>query len=217
MLASVPLRAVPIGVRAAATIAAREVVVAMCLPKSSKSTGCLPDERGQSIPLNRYRYAARRRREQSVKVIRSVDDALATIGEELGVSRWVEIDQSRIDAFADVTMDHQWIHVDVEKAKAESPYGATIAHGFLTLSLIPGVSKDNYRVENAKMGINYGLNKVRFLSAVTAGSRVRVRSQLADAAKVADDTVNLTVRHTVEIDGVDKPAAVAELIARFIW
>ena len=106
-----------------------------------------------------------------MKVIKSVDDALATIGEELGVSRWVDIDQSRIDAFADVTMDHQWIHVDVEKAKAESPYGATIAHGFLTLSLIPGVSKDNYRVENAKMGINYGLNKVRFLSAVTAGSR----------------------------------------------
>jgi len=152
-----------------------------------------------------------------VKVIKSVDDALATIGQELGVSRWVDIDQSRIDAFADVTMDHQWIHVDVKKAKAESPYGATIAHGFLTLSLIPGVSKDNYRVENAKMGINYGLNKVRFLSAVTAGSRVRVRSELADAAKVADDTVNLTVRHTVEIDGVDKPAAVAELIARFVW
>ena len=141
----------------------------------------------------------------------------ALIGEELGVSRWLDIDQGRIDAFADVTMDHQWIHVDVEKAKAASPYGATIAHGFLTLSLIPGVSKDNYRVENAKMGINYGLNKVRFLSAVTAGSRVRVRSKLLDAVKVADDTVNLTVQHTVEIDGVDKPAAVAELIARFVF
>jgi acyl dehydratase len=146
-----------------------------------------------------------------------MDDAVAAIGEELGVSRWVDIDQSRIDAFADVTMDHQWIHVDVEKAKAESPYGTTIAHGFLTLSLIPGVSKDNYRVENAKLGINYGLNKVRFLSPVTAGSRIRVRSELADATKVAEDTVNLTVRHTVEIDGVDKPAAVAELIARFVW
>jgi acyl dehydratase len=155
--------------------------------------------------------------ERPVKVIKSIDDALAMIGEELGVSRWVDIDQSRIDTFADVTMDHQWIHVDVEKAKAESPYGATIAHGFLTLSLVPGVSKDNYRVENAKMGINYGLNKVRFLSAVTAGSRVRVRSELADAARVADDTLNLTVRHTVEIDGVDRPAAVAELIARFVW
>jgi len=152
-----------------------------------------------------------------MKTIGSIDDAIALIGAELGVSRWVDIDQGRIDAFADVTMDHQWIHVDVEKAKAESPYGATIAHGFLTLSLIPGVSKDNYRVENAKMGINYGLNKVRFLAAVTAGSRIRVRSELVDAAKVADDTVNLTVRHTVEIDGVDKPAAVAELIARFVF
>ncbi|MGO9100164.1 MAG: MaoC family dehydratase [Mycobacterium sp.] len=152
-----------------------------------------------------------------MQVIKSVDDAIALIGEELGVSRWVDIDQSRIDSFADVTMDHQWIHVDVEKAKAESPYGATIAHGFLTLSLIPGVSKDNYRVENAKLGINYGLNKVRFLAPVTTGSRIRVRSELADATKVADDTVNLTVRHTVEIDGADKPAAVAELIARFVW
>lgn len=152
-----------------------------------------------------------------MKVITSVDDAVSSIGEELGVSRWVEVDQARIDAFADVTMDHQWIHVDVDKAKAESPYGATIAHGFLTLSLIPGVSKDNYRVVNAKMGINYGLNKVRFLSAVTAGSRVRVRSELADATRVADDTVNLTVRHTVELDGADKPAAVAELIARFVF
>ena len=152
-----------------------------------------------------------------MKVIGSVDEAVATIGEELGVSRWVEIDQGRIDEFADVTMDHQWIHVDVEKAKAESPYGTTIAHGFLTISLIPGVSKDNYRVQNAKMGINYGLNKVRFLSPVKAGSRIRVRSHLADATPVGDDTVNLTVKHTVEIDGVDKPAAVAELIARFVF
>lgn len=152
-----------------------------------------------------------------MKTIGSVDEAIALIGAELGVSRWVDIDQSRIDAFADVTMDHQWIHVDVDKAQAESPYGATIAHGFLTLSLIPGVSKDNYRVENAKMGINYGLNKVRFLAPVTAGSRIRVRSELVDATKVTDDTVNLTVRHTVEIDGGEKPAAVAELIARFIF
>lgn len=152
-----------------------------------------------------------------MKTIGSIDDAVALIGAELGVSRWVDIEQQRIDAFAEVTMDHQWIHVDVEKAKAESPYGATIAHGFLTLSLIPGVSKDNYRIENAKMGINYGLNKVRFLAAVTAGSRVRVRSELLDAVKVDDDTVNLTVRHTVEVDGTEKPAAVAELIARFIF
>jgi acyl dehydratase len=152
-----------------------------------------------------------------MQVIGSIDDAVSMIGAELGVSSWLDVDQSRIDEFADVTNDHQWIHVDVDRAKAESPYGATIAHGFLTISLIPGLSKDNYRVENAKMGINYGLNKVRFLAAVTAGSRIRVRSHIADATKVSDDTVNLTVRHTVEIDGVEKPAAVAELIARFVF
>jgi acyl dehydratase len=152
-----------------------------------------------------------------MKTIGSIDDAIQAIGAELGVSNWFEIDQKRIDDFADVTVDHQWIHVDVERAKTESPYGATIAHGFLTLSLIPGLSKDNYRVENAKMGINYGLNKVRFLAPVTPGSRVRLRSELVDAVKVDDSTVNLTVRHTVEMDGSDKPAAVADLIARFVF
>jgi acyl dehydratase len=152
-----------------------------------------------------------------MKTIGSIDEAVQAIGAELGASNWLKIDQKRIDDFADVTVDHQWIHVDVERAKTESPYGTTIAHGFLTLSLIPGLSKDNYRVENARMGINYGLNKVRFLSPVTAGSRVRVRSELVDAVKVDDSTVNLTVRHTVEIDGSQRPAAVADLIARFVF
>jgi acyl dehydratase len=152
-----------------------------------------------------------------MKAIGSVDEAVAAIGTGLGVSQWFEVEQSRIDEFADVTRDHQWIHVDVERAKTESPYGATIAHGFLTLSLIPGLSKDNYRVENAKMGINYGLNKVRFLAPVTAGSRVRVRSELADAVRAGEDAVNLTVRHTVEVDGSQKPAAVAELISRWVF
>jgi acyl dehydratase len=152
-----------------------------------------------------------------MKVIKSIDDAQSLIGEELGVSEWLEIDQKRIDDFADVTGDHQWIHVDVERAKAESPYRTPIAHGFLTLSLVPALSKDNFRVENAKLAINYGLNKVRFLAAVPVDSRVRVRSELADAAKVDDNTANLTVRHTIEIDGVDKPAAVAEMIVRVIF
>jgi acyl dehydratase len=152
-----------------------------------------------------------------MKVIKSIDDAQSLIGQELGVSQWLEIDQKRINDFADVTGDHQWIHVDVERAKAESPYRTPIAHGFLTLSLIPALSKDNFRVENAKLAINYGLNKVRFLAAVPVDSRVRVRSELADAAKVDDNTVNLTVRHTIEIDGVDKPAAVAEMIVRVIF
>ena len=152
-----------------------------------------------------------------MKVIKSIDDAQSLIGEELGVSEWLEIDQKRINDFADVTGDHQWIHVDVERAKAESPYRTPIAHGFLTLSLIPALSKDNFRVENAKLAINYGLNKVRFLAAVPVDSRVRVRSELADAAKVDDNTVNLTVRHTIEIEGVDKPAAVAEMIVRVLF
>jgi acyl dehydratase len=152
-----------------------------------------------------------------MKVITSVGDAVDTIGQELGIGQWKEIDQQRIDDFADVTEDHQWIHVDTDRAKAESPYGATIAHGFLTLSLIPKLSKDTYRVDNAKMGVNYGLNKVRFLAPVTAGSRIRVRSELADADKVNDNTVNLTVRHTLEIEGSDKPAAVVELIARYVF
>jgi acyl dehydratase len=152
-----------------------------------------------------------------VQVITSIDEAIGLVGAELGVSDWLVVDQDRIDDFGTTTLDRQWIHVDVEKAKKESPYGATIAHGFLTLSLIPGMSKANYRVEKAKMGINYGLNKVRFLSPVKAGSRIRLRSALVDAAKVDESTVNLTVRHTVEIDGVDKPAAVADLIARYVF
>ena len=152
-----------------------------------------------------------------MKTIGSVDAAVEAVGAELGVSQWFHVEQSCIDEFADVTRDHQWIHVDVERAKTESPYGATIAHGFLTLSLIPGLSKDNYRVENAKMGINYGLNKVRFLAPVTAGSRVRVRSELADVVRAGEDAVNLTVRHTVEVDGSEKPAAVAELISRWVF
>jgi acyl dehydratase len=139
------------------------------------------------------------------------------VGQELGTSQSIIIDQERINAFADATGDHQWIHVDVERAKTESPYRTTIAHGFLTLSLIPGLSKDNYRVDNAKMGINYGLNKVRFLAPVPAGSRIRLRSEVVDAKKVDETTVDLTVRQTVELDGSDKPAAVAEVIARMIF
>jgi acyl dehydratase len=153
----------------------------------------------------------------AVRIISSIEEAIEAIGQEFGVSEWITVDQDRIDAFADATGDHQWIHVDVERARTESPYLSTIAHGFLTLSLIPALSKANYRVENAKMGINYGLNKVRFLAPVPAGSRVRVRSELADATKVNDTTVDLTVRHTVELDGSVKPAAVAELIARMVF
>jgi len=152
-----------------------------------------------------------------MKVITSVDDAIEAVGCELGVSEWLEVEQDRIDTFADATGDHQWIHVDPPRAQAESPYGTTIAHGLLTLSLIPALSKQCFVVENAKMGINYGFNKVRFVTPVPAGSRLRVRSQLAEVDPVNDITVHLTVRHTVEMDGNDKPAAVAEMIGRYVF
>jgi acyl dehydratase len=152
-----------------------------------------------------------------MKVIGSIAEAEQLLGEELGVGDWILVNQQRIDAFADITEDHQWIHVDVDRAKEDSPYGATIAHGFLTLSLIPVLSSHNYRFENSKMRVNYGLNKVRFLAPVTAGSRVRARTALVDVAKVDESTVNVTMRHTIELDGSDKPAAVADLIVRAIF
>ncbi len=152
-----------------------------------------------------------------MKVITSIDDAVAAVGSELGVSDWQEIDQDRINAFADATADHQWIHIDADRAENESPYGTTIAHGFLTLSMIPALTKDNYRVENAKMAINYGLNKVRFIAAVPSGGRIRARSELVDATKVDDTTVNMTVKNTIELDGSQKPAAIAETIVRVLF
>jgi acyl dehydratase len=152
-----------------------------------------------------------------MRVIASIDEAVGAAGQELGVSQWIEVDQDRINGFADVTGDQQWFHVNAERARSESPYGTTIAHGFLTLSLIPGLSKDNYRVDNAKMGINYGLNRVRFLAPVPVGSRVRLRSDLVDVRTVDESTVDLTVRQTVELEGSDKPAAVAEVIARMVF
>jgi len=152
-----------------------------------------------------------------MKVITSIDDAVAAVGQELGVSDWQEIDQKRINDFADATGDHQWIHIDADRAKNESPYGTTIAHGFLTLSMIPALTKDNYRVENAKMAINYGLNKVRFIAAVPSGGRIRARSELVDATKVDDNTVNMTVKNTIELEGSAKPAAIAETIVRVLF
>ena len=158
-----------------------------------------------------------KRKVYAVKVISSIQDAVAAVGTELGVSDWFIVDQRRIDTFAEATGDNQWIHVDSERAQAESPYGSTIAHGLLTLSLIPALSKQCFVVENAKMGINYGLNKVRFVAPVPVNSSVRVRSELADPAQIDDTTVHLTVRHTVELQDKDKPAAIAEMIGRYAF
>jgi len=135
------------------------------------------------------------------------------VGEEIGVSDWVEITQERINIFADATGDHQWIHVDVERAKKDMPGGKTIAHGFLTLSLIPMLSQQISHINNVRNGINYGCNKVRFTSPVQAGSKVRARAKLIAADPMDKGGVRLTNQVTIEIEGQDRPACVAETMS----
>ena len=135
------------------------------------------------------------------------------VGEEIGVSDWVEITQERINLFADATGDHQWIHVDVERAKKDMPGGKTIAHGFLTLSLIPMLNSQISHINNVRNGINYGCNKVRFPSPVQAGSRVRARAKLIAADPMDKGGVRLTNQVTIEIEGQERPACVAETMS----
>lgn len=145
-----------------------------------------------------------------MRVINSPKDMKNHLGEDFGTSEWVTIDQATIDLFAQATGDHQWIHVDVERAKAEMPGGKTIAHGFLTLSLVPRLSATLWKIEHRSRGINYGLNKVRFTSPVPEGSRVRLRQKLLAADDVKGDGVRLTFENTIEIEGQAQPALVAE-------
>ena len=140
-------------------------------------------------------------------------DMLAYVGKEVGVSDWVTVTQERINQFADATGDHQWIHVDVEKAKKELPGGKTIAHGYLTLSLIPMLSHDILRIRKVVRGINYGCNKVRFTNMVPAGARVRGRQKLIAADPMEGNGLRLTNQMTIEIEGQDKPACVAETMS----
>ena len=135
------------------------------------------------------------------------------VGEEIGVSDWVEITQERINLFADATGDHQWIHVDVERAKKDMPGGKTIAHGFLTLSLIPMLNHQISHINNVRNGINYGCNKVRFTSPVQAGSRVRARAKLLAADAMDKGGVRLTNQVTIEVEGQERPACVAETMS----
>ena len=138
-------------------------------------------------------------------------------GREIGVSQWLVVDQDRIDAFADCTGDRQWIHVDVERAGRESPYGTTIAHGYLTLSLAASLSIDAGIIpKDARAALNYGLDRVRFIAAVKCGARVRNRVVLLSVDDKADGRVLLTLQNTIEIDGEPKPALVAESLAMLI-
>jgi acyl dehydratase len=135
-------------------------------------------------------------------------------GDHLGVSDWLEITQDRVDRFADATDDHQWIHVDVERAKT-GPFGGTIAHGYLTLSLLIPLWTEIAAIENIGMAVNYGLNKVRFPSPVPVGAKIRLSAKLASVEDVAGNGVQATVEFTVEREGGDKPAVVAEAVYRY--
>jgi acyl dehydratase len=134
-------------------------------------------------------------------------------GKDLGTGDWLEITQERIDAFADATDDHQWIHVDVERAK-NGPFGATIAHGFLTLSLLPALVRGTTRFEGIRMAINYGLNRVRFPSPVRAGSRIRAKTKNLSVVEV-EGGVQVVNEVTIEIEGQPKPACVAEHVSLY--
>ncbi|MFF8787471.1 MaoC family dehydratase [Streptomyces sp. NPDC015125] len=147
------------------------------------------------------------------RVFGSLDELRDAVGAELGTSDWLEIDQKRIDLFAEATGDHQWIHVDQEKA-ASGPFGTTIAHGYLTLSLLPAFVPQLMRVDNVKMGINYGTNKVRFPATVPVGSRLRATARIAEVTEVPGG-VQLATVVTIEREGGDKPVCVAESVSRF--
>jgi acyl dehydratase len=145
-----------------------------------------------------------------MRVIQYPKDLKNHIGEEFGVSEWVTVDQAMIDKFAEATGDHQWIHVDVERCKKEMPGGKTIAHGFLTLSLVPRLGAKIWKIEHRSKGINYGLNKLRFTAPVPAGSRVRLKQKLLAADEVKDGGIRTTWENVVEIEGQSQPALVAE-------
>ncbi|MCY3851539.1 MAG: MaoC family dehydratase [Acidimicrobiaceae bacterium] len=149
-----------------------------------------------------------------VTVFASPDDLLNAVGAELGSSEWLTINQERINLFADATGDHQWIHVDPAAAE-KGPFGATVAHGYLTLALTNQFLPEIVRVDGASMGINYGTNKVRFPQPVTVGSKVRASAVLSDAQEVSGG-VQAVITITVEIDGQTKPACVVESVSRFL-
>jgi acyl dehydratase len=151
-----------------------------------------------------------------MRVIASVEELKSLIGQEVAVTGWVEISQERVNLFAEATGDHQWIHLDVERSRKESPYGGTVAHGFLTLSLLPMLMESAVSMPISKMGVNYGLNKVRFPAPVPVGSKLRARMTLQDVEDIAGGA-QLTWLVTIERDGGDKPVCVAESIARRYW
>jgi acyl dehydratase len=148
--------------------------------------------------------------------VSSIEELTKLNGEHLGFSDWHVVDQARVDLFADATDDHQWIHVDPERAAA-GPFGGTIAHGYLTLSLIPGILHEVIRVEGFTFGVNYGCNKVRFPAPVKVGSKIRLGAAVASVESMGPDVAQAVLDVTIESEGSDKPCCVAQVVYRYSW
>jgi acyl dehydratase len=147
------------------------------------------------------------------KTFQTLQDLAACVGQEVAVSDWITITQEQVNQFAEATGDHQWIHVDVERAKA-GPFGAPIAHGFLTLSLLPRFFDTALHVVESRMGVNYGLNRVRFMAPVPVGSRLRARMKLVSSEAIDNRGLQMVWETTIELEGAGKPACVAESVVR---
>jgi acyl dehydratase len=152
----------------------------------------------------------------SKAVANGIEDLRALQDQLVGPSEWREVTQEMIDQFADLTGDHQWIHTDVERAKVESPFGTTIAHGNLTLSLVDGLRQDLSEWSGFKLGVNYGWNKVRFPAPVPAGARVRCYLQIVEITDLGEGWHQVVTRFTVEVEGTEKPACVADSVGRVL-
>ncbi|MCU1332289.1 MAG: maoc-like dehydratase [Candidatus Angelobacter sp.] len=150
------------------------------------------------------------------RIVDSPDALNALVGQEIAVTDWFNVTQERIQQFADATLDHQWIHVDVERARRESPFKAPIAHGFLTLSLLPHFMHEALEIKHGiRLGVNYGLNRVRFVSPVRAGSNIRARVALQSLKDVPPSGMEAVFNATIEVEGSDKPCCVAEWVVRY--
>ena len=152
----------------------------------------------------------------TITTVNGIEELKALVGETAGPSDWREVTQADIDKFADVSGDHQWIHVDVERAKTDSPFGTTIAHGNLTLSMVDGFRDQLFRSEGFKMGVNYGWNKIRFPAPVPSGTRIRASLETLSVNELGDGWYQLVQRWTVEAEGNEKPVCVAESVVRLL-
>jgi acyl dehydratase len=151
-----------------------------------------------------------------MRTFTGADELRKAAGEHVGYSDWFTVEQERVDQFADATEDHQWIHIDAERAKA-GPYGTTIAHGFLTVSLIPALVRGVYAVQGARMGVNYGLDRLRFPAPVPVGAKIRAGVEILSVDDVAGGALQVKNRVTVEREGGDKPCCVAETLSRIYF